>query len=596
MVFDRTTKLRLRRKFRRSRDQVEDLSQQAEEQLEKHFFRRLSKLTKVRRFVASWIVLFVLLIGSVLYQARDLGRHYLVNKPTPGGIYTEGILGSFTNANPLYTSGNVDNSVGRLVFAGLLKYDQQNQLVGDLADKWSVDDRGLTYTVHLRPQLEWQDGAALTSADVVYTYQMIQNPDAKSPLASSWQGIKVAAVDTQTVTFTLPNVLSTFPHSLTNGLIPKHLLGDRPAAQLRSLAFNTSHPIGAGPFKWEAVEVIGNDVDDREQRIALVPNSHYYGGTPKIDRFIIRAFRNQDKMINAFKDRAVDSLAGLSSLPESLAKDSSVIDYNIPLTSEVLLFFKTSEGDLQDQKVRQALAYATDTNALMAGMNRPVLPANGPLLPGQLGYNAALKQNVGDRLKAAQLLDEAGWKVGDDGIRVKDGRKLTFNLLTQDNDVYSYVAQAVKQEWRQVGVQLNVVKQTDQDLQSSLANHIYDVLLYGISLGPDPDVYAYWHSSQADVRAPNRLNFSEYRSGAADSALEAGRTRSDPTVRTVKYQPFLAAWQKDAPAIALYQPRYLYLTRTQIANFKPASLNSGADRLNNVENWMILQKKQPITE
>lgn len=594
MVFDRTTKLRLRRKFRRRRNQVEDLSQQAEQQLEKHFFKRLSRLTKVRRFVASWIVLFVLLVGSVLYQARDLGRYYLVSKPSAGGIYTEGILGSFTNANPIYATGNVDSSVGRLVFAGLLKYNQQNELVGDLADDWKVDDRGLTYTVHLRPNLKWQDGAPLTSADVVYTYQMIQNPDAKSPLASSWLGIKVAAIDAQTVSFVLPNLLSTFPHSLTNGLIPQHLLGDRPAAQLRSLAFNTDRPVGAGPFKWEAVEVIGSDVEDREQRIALVPNANYHNGSPKIERFIIRSFRNQDKMIEAFKDRAVDGLAGLSAMPESLANDSSIIDYNIPLTSQVLLFFKTSEGTLQDAKVRQALAYATSTNDLLEGLNRPVLPTNGPLLNGQLGYNPAIKQNVGDRLKAKQLLDESGWLVGRDGIRTKAGQKLTFTILTQDTDAYSDVAQALRQQWKEVGVQLNISKQTDQDLQSSLANHIYDMLLYGISLGPDPDVYAYWHSSQADVRAPNRLNFSEYKSAAADSALEAGRTRSDPSVRVIKYKPFLEAWNKDVPAVALYQPRYLYLTRTQIANFKPASLNVGADRFNNVENWMILTKKQPI--
>jgi peptide/nickel transport system substrate-binding protein len=299
-------------------------------------------------------------------------------------------------------------------------------------------------------------------------------------------------------------------------------------------------------------------------------------------------------MINAFKNRAVDGLAGLSSMPEALAKDSSIIDYNIPLTSEVLLFFKTSEGSLQDLKLRQALAYATNTTDILTGLSRPVLPANGPLLNGQLGYDPAIKQTVGDRLRATQLLDEAGWKASTDGIRKKDGQPLTFTLLTQDNDVYSYVAQAVKKQWQAVGVQLNIVKQTDQDLQSSLANHVYDILLYGVSLGPDPDVYAYWHSSQADIRSPNRLNFSEYRSGAADSALEAGRTRTDPTVRAIKYRPFLEAWVKDVPAVALYQPRYLYLTRAQIANFHPTTLNSGADRFNNIDSWMILQKKQPI--
>src|ERR1700712_2290802 len=103
-MINRTTKLRWRRRVRRSKRQVEELGNQAEEGLERHFFKRLSRLTKVRRFVAAWILLFVLMIGVVLFQTRSLGQYYLVKKPTNGGIFTEGILGSFTNASPLYAS------------------------------------------------------------------------------------------------------------------------------------------------------------------------------------------------------------------------------------------------------------------------------------------------------------------------------------------------------------------------------------------------------------------------------------------------------------------------------------------------------------
>jgi len=101
----------------------------------------------------------------------------------------------------MYATSNADTTVSRLVFAGLLKYDDKNQLTGELAKDYSVDANGITYTVHLRPNLTWQDGQPLTSADVLYTYQTIQNPDAQSPLQNSWKGVIVSAPDPQTVVF-----------------------------------------------------------------------------------------------------------------------------------------------------------------------------------------------------------------------------------------------------------------------------------------------------------------------------------------------------------------------------------------------------------
>jgi len=119
-------------------------------------------------------------------------------------------------------------------------------------------------------------------------------------------------------------------------------------------------------------------------------------------------------------------------------------------------------------------------------------------------------------------------------------------------------------------------------------------LLYSIEIGTDPDVFAYWGSTQADIRAPSRTNFSEYKSDTADASLEAGRTRLLPQLRKIKYMPFLKAWQTDAPAVALYQPRYLYITRGQVFGFNPSSLPSGINRYANVNNWMIREDKKPI--
>lgn len=586
-VFDRATKLRWRRRFRRSKRQVEDFGVQAEDNLERHFFKRLSRLTKVRRFIAAWVFLFILLIGGVLFQTRILGRYYLKAMPVAGGIYTEGMLGTFTNANPIYAASSVDNSVERLVFSGLLKHDQDNKLVGDLAESWAVDARGTTYTVVLKKNLVWHDGRALTADDVVFTYATIQIPDAKSPLFNSWNGIKVQKLDDLTVTFTLPSILSSFPHSLTNGLIPKHILEGTSSTQLRSVAFNTSRPIGSGPFMWDAIEVAGANPDDREQSIGLVPNPDYVGGAPNINRFIVRTFQSEEKLARAFKNREVNAVAGLTVTPEDVKQDLSIREYNVPLSSEVMAFFKSSSPLFSDTKVRQALSFAVNTPEIIASTNRPVLPATGPLLRSQIGFDPTVTQNTNNPVQASALLDEAGWVLDARGRRSKAGQLLRFNLTTQKNSVYDSVAQTLKKQWEAVGAKVDILSLEDDELQSSITAHNYDVLLYGISLGADPDVFAFWHSSQAAPTSSSRLNFSEYSSKQADAALEGGRTRPEDVVRASKYKSFLAAWRDDAPAVALYQPRYLYLVREPMYGFSPTLMNSGADRFNNVNQWQI---------
>ena len=218
----RRLRLRFRRQIRRGQKQVEGLGTQAEQNIDRHLFKRFGRLSEVRRFVICWVLLFILIIGGLVAQNIALSSYFQTEKPVPGGIYNEGVLGTFTNANPIYATGNADSTVSKLIFAGLLKYNDKNQLVGELAKDITTDANGIIYTIHLKPNLTWQDGKPLTSADVLYTYQTIQNPDAQSPLQSSWQGIKVTASDAQTIIFKLPNPLAAFPHNLTNGIIPKH--------------------------------------------------------------------------------------------------------------------------------------------------------------------------------------------------------------------------------------------------------------------------------------------------------------------------------------------------------------------------------------
>lgn len=585
-MISRSTKLRLHRHYRRGRKQVENIGSQAEEGIDEHIVDKLSHLLHVWRFVLVWLGLLIVLSGCVLWQARGLSQYYQTTEPVAGGIYTEGILGDFSNANPVYASGPVDRAVSRLVFSGLFTYNDKNQLVGDLAKSWSVDSTGKVYTVKLKPNLTWQDGQPLTAADVLFTYQTIQNPDAQSPLNSSWQNVTVAAPNTHTVTFTLTNSLSSFPYSLTNGIIPKHLLGNISPSDLRTASFNTA-PVGSGPFEWKTLAIQGDTPATRQQQITLTPFDAYNLGKPKLKQLVIRSFHDKSTLVASFENNDLDGVAGLDNMPAALIHDKSLHVYNMPLTAANMVFFKTTSGVLSDTTVRQVLVQAANVPQIINGLGYPVIPVNEPLLIGQVGYNPAYAQVTGNPPAAEVALQKDGWIVGKDGIRYKNGQPLSFGLDAADTQDNRYVAIQLQRQWKDVGAKVNLDFQTPSDLQDTASFHNYDALLYGISIGVDPDVFVYWDSSQADINSPSHLNFSEYKSSTVDQSLEAGRTRTNPALRAVKYQPFLKAWQQDAPALGLYQPRFLYITHEPVYGLTDHSINEAADRFDNVQDWAV---------
>lgn len=584
-MIDHSTKLRWRRKVRRHQKQIEGIGSQTEENLDKHFFRRLGRLYEVRRFILTWILLVAVLVVGVVVQTRALGDYYLKTVPVAGGIYSEGIIGSYTNSNPIYASSEVDATVSRLLFSGLLGYDRNNALTGDLAQSWTVDETGKVYTVVLRDNLRWHDGKPLTSADVVFTFNTIQNPDARSPFFSSWQGIKTQAVDARTVTFTLPSVLASFPYSLTGGILPAHILEGIGPSELRGSLFNTVEPVGSGPFKWKDVQVYGDTAENREQRIALSAYSDYHRGRPKLSEFIVRAYLEESSLVESFEEGELNGVAGLLSMP---LDNQYATEHVLPLTGGVMIFLRTGQEFLADVKVRKALVYATNQTDIVKRLVHPSTPVDGPLLAEHIGYDPNLKQFAYDPAQARALLEEAGWKVdAATGLRSKDGKPLQITLNTLSSAEYASVANQLQRQWRDIGVDLAVNSLAQRDLQGVIDDRSYDALVYGIVMGQDPDQFAYWHSTQADIRSQRRLNFSDYSSKTVDAALEAGRTRIDPQLRAAKYTPFLSTWREEAPAIALYRPRFIYTSYGTLYNFDQAVINSPADRFNFVEEWMI---------
>lgn len=542
--------------------------------------------------MVGWIGLVVLLIGVLVAQNAALNNYYQTVKAVPGGIYNEGVLGRFTNASPLYAVSDADTTVSRLVFAGLLTVGDRGRLTGDLASGYDVNDDGTAYTVHLRPNLQWQDGRPLTSRDVLFTFRRIQNPDAQSPLLNSWRGVTMAAPDDRTVVFKLPGALASFPYNLTTGIVPEHLLSDIPPADLRSAEFNTVRPVGAGPFAWQAVQVSdGNDPDKIRAQIALTPFAGYHAGAPELQKFVVQAFASKDQLIEAFKSNQLTAAEGLDRLPSQLEKDDEVIQHSLPVRAANMVFFKIAEGVLSDKSVRQALVRGTDTQEIIDRLGYTTRRVTEPLLVGQLGYDPSLKQLPYDLDAAKKLLDKDGWRIGKNGIRVKHGQQLSFTLSAANNSENRMVVWRLQSQWRELGVKLGIRLQSGNDFRSTLTNHDYEAVLNGIAVGTDPDVFVYWDSSQADVRSSNRLNLSEYSNKVADTALESGRTRLDPALRVIKYAPFLKAWREDAPAVGLYQPRLLYLTNNAVHGLNDAAIDVPADRFVNVHNWEVRRAK-----
>ena len=397
--------------------------------------------------------------------------------------------------------------------------------------------------------------------------------------------MQVTAPDALTVVFELPNSFSSFNYSLTNGIVPEHILSELDAEDLRSSPFNTVQPVGTGPFTLQTLEVIGNDIDTRQEQLAFDVNEEYFGTKPLINGIVMQTYRTEDSMLSDFRDNSIQSMIGLNTIPDSIVDDEDVDTMSIPLTSSVMVFLNTSNDILSDVAVRRALAYGTDTKSIRDGLGFRAIPSDSPFLRSQFAYDPAITQFDTNTDKAVEELEAAGWVLNEDGLREKDGVILELRLVSQSLSEYSVITQKLQEEWGQLGIKVDAILQPEEDIQAgAIARHEYDVLLYGISIGYDPDVYEYWHSSQAKS---GLLNLSEFSNSSADDALEGGRTRVDEALRTAKYKPFLEAWRSEVPAIALYQPRFLMIVQGTFDGFEMGQLSTASDRFWSVADWRI---------
>jgi peptide/nickel transport system substrate-binding protein len=547
-------------------------------------FRRLDNFREVRRHIALWVVAVGIVVGASGLQLMWYQQSYRTQAAANNGTYAEAVLGPVNTLNPIFATTSAEQSAGNLLFSHLLTYDETGHLNYDLASAMTVSPDAKTYTLTIRPDARFSDGIYVRARDVVFTVNLLKNPATRATI-TGWDAISASIVDDRTVAFTLPDVYAAFPHALTSlPILPEHLLRDIDPSAIRENAFSTS-PIGSGPFTLRFIQDI--DAATGRKVIQLARNDRYYRGEPKLDRFQLHVYSKTDDIIHALNTAEVNAATDLS-LTDTKSINN-VKNYSIarePINSGVYALLNTASPTLQNKTVRQALQAGTDTAAVRNALGKGTPELHLPFINGQLTADEPAAPTY-DKAGAEALLDSAGWKL-DNGVRKKDGAPLKLSVVTTKNNDFEKALNVLASQWRALGVTVTTSivdpgDPTQNVVQNILQPRNYDVLLYQLTIGADPDVYAYWHSSQA---TNSGFNFSNYSNAISDEELSSARTRTDPTLRNAKYVTFAKQWLSDAPAIGLFQATTQYVYAKGVVSLpKNQVLISPSDRYADVLYW-----------
>ncbi|MBC7512515.1 peptide ABC transporter substrate-binding protein [Candidatus Saccharibacteria bacterium] len=549
---------------------------------------KLDSLRNVKQQVIAWLAIIGLLVAAVALQMFWNQQAYKTSAWKEGGTYAEAVMGPISTLNPLYASTPAEQSASRLLFSSLFSYDDTGSLSDDLAQSLNVTPTGKEYIVTMRDDVRWSDDAKLTARDVVFTVDLMKSADVRSVMYGDWADVTAEAMDDYKVKFTLPAQYASFPHALTFAVLPRHILQDVAPSSIRQSTFSVS-PVGSGPF---ALRLLQNSPDGRHKIANMSAAPNYYKGSPRLTRFELHGYNDLEDITRALQTGEVNAAAGTNVKASDLPSNYSTKEY--PVNSGVYALMNNDSTLLKEIKIRQALQIGTNTADVRKSIGYEVPDLYLPFVQGQLSAENTPAKIVFDKLKAISLLEDAGWKLPD-GETVRqnaDGQKLELSVVTVKDVSYEKVLKELAEQWRGLGIKVNSEikdpSSPSQDfVQSTLQPRAYDILVNKLVIGADPDVYAYWHSSQATRLGRNVAN---YRNNTADEALASARTRAEPELREKKYKAFAEQWLKDAPAIGLYQSVMQYINRPSVQpELKTNGMPSESDRYSNVRYWSAEQ-------
>lgn len=481
---------------------------------------------------------------------------------------TSAVLNLATNADPTlnpWTPGAVieSNLINTILFEQLTRYSPEDLTpVPMLATSWRAEDNGLTWIFELRQDARWSDGEPFTAADVAFTFNdVVLNPALGAQSASQFNAIdRVEIVDDYTVRFVMNRPFSALPYYLASfaGIIPEHVLGSA-ENPLQVAEFNKGIPVTTGPYK--VAEFVPGAY------VRLVPNEYYYEGTPKLAGIVFRIIPDLNTQVAEAMAGQLDVVTRLS--PQNVRGIESSGALEVLRQSQNLFFFVAPNHDderLQDVRVRKALTLALDREAMIqAILDGYGEVASGPVAP-MLGalFNGDVTKYPYDPEAAKALLDEAGWTVGPDGVRQKDGQRLSFRMPTGQYGDLVPSTLLVQQFWQDIGVEVDVqVIEWNAYIQEVILNRNYELSLAWWSMPPTADVAPYFACSAAQTGN----NIPNYCNPELDAIMDEGRAALTLEEQIDAYHRMQALLADELAYIYLWWPDILTAKSVRLQGF-----------------------------
>jgi len=503
--------------------------------------------------------------------------------PSYGDALIEGTIGEPSILIPMLASDSASHSVSGLIFNGLVKYDTDLSVIGDLAESWGISKDGLVITFLLRKGVKWADGVEFTADDVMFGYKTIVDEKTPSAYKEDFLQVKKAEVlDKYTfrVTYEKP-----FAPALTTWgsliILPKHLLEGKDITKT-DFARN---PIGLGPYK------LSKWVPDQE--LILENYKDYFEGRPYIDRYIYRRIPDPATMFLMLRTGEIDMM-GLTPLQYTKQTETDYFrknfnKYRYPAFQYTHMAFNLKHPFFKDRLVRQAIAYAIDKSELvdvvLFGLGRP---ATGPYVTNTWPYNPEVKRYDYNPEKARQLLKEAGWEDTDkDGLLDKDGRPFKFTVFTNTgNKLRENTATIIQWRLAKIGIKMEIRKlEWSTFINQFIDKKRFEAVILGWSIGLDPDQYDIWHSSKTREK---ELNFISYSNPEVDELLEKGRRSFAINERKKAYFRIQEILAEEVPYIFLYVPDATVVVSARVRGIKPSPIGISY----NLPKWYVPKNLQ----
>jgi peptide/nickel transport system substrate-binding protein len=487
------------------------------------------------------------------------------NHPAPVTV-TYGAADEAT-LNPLLMMFSGPND---LMFESLVKPDPKlGTPIPGLATGWDATPDGLTWTFHIRPQVQWSDGQPFTSEDVRFTFDTVRDPKTQTPYRSRLANVaSFDAPDPATFRVQLQRADCPFLSlAMQIPIVPQHSLSG--STDINSDPFNTSRPVGTGPFMFKEWQ--------RGDHLTLVANPNHWQGRPKIDQWIRGSAGDRNVLLAKLKTGEIDYASVPPDAFDEVTAQSNLNVVSVP--SPILITYIAYNLDnplFQDKRVRQALTHAIDRQSLVATqLSGQGHVLNSSISPVSWAYTSEVPVFDHNPDRARALLQDAGWSPGAEGMLQKDGTRFSFTLLTNSGNPLRAAIQVIAQAaWRQIGVDANLLILETNAFNTKWqtpGKRDFDAIVAGGGAGVtiDPDQTSLWASSEY----PDGGNFVHYTNPAVDQALQQGRTAAgcDSAARKPFYAQFQQLIADDQPFTFLYAANSILAYNKRLQNVQASS-------------------------